>query len=415
MRTSCSLRLGRSAGAGWLAAALVTLGACRGSERDEPRLASSGSAAPSSSSAPAGSAATPTGRSSSGASAPSGSAAAPSAASPERSCDELFAPWGDHQRWPGTLAEQNELLFKQLECVHGLGGAELARLRALFAASEWIGQGNPAVSEHPVTAEQCLAATKGRGDDLRLPEFERICGAKYMAPLYDPESGQKPTDAKVCIDRFEFPNIPCAYPVTWVRANEVVEICGLEGKRICDAHEWEGACDGRLLGPDYELDTIKYWETKEAANHQRGMHNSRIVKAGAKRWAYGKEYRTGVCGTASHKSQSCGSGWSSCGTNTFPAGFFPDCQSPLGVYDQHGNAAEHMNLPLKESELATSPTHEYGFTEMKGSWFVFDQIRAHDDWCRWRAPFWHGTRITNPQSHRNYHLGFRCCKDVKPD
>jgi hypothetical protein len=51
---------------------------------------------------------------------------------------------------------------------------------------------------------------------------------------------------------------------------------------------------------------------------------------------------------------------------------------------------------------------------MKGSWFVFDQIKAHEDHCRWRAPYWHGTRVMNPKSHRNYHLGFRCCDTIKP-
>ena len=26
---------------------------------------------------------------------------------------------------------------------------------------------------------------------------------------------------------------------------------------------------------------------------------------------------------------------------------------------------------------------------------------------------WHGSRVANPNSHRNYHLSFRCCKDRK--
>ena len=33
-------------------------------------------------------------------------------------------------------------------------------------------------------------------------------------------------------------------------------------------------------------------------------------------------------------------------------------------------------------------------------------------WCRWRAPYWHGTRVLDPRSHANYHLGFRCCKSL---
>jgi hypothetical protein len=49
---------------------------------------------------------------------------------------------------------------------------------------------------------------------------------------------------------------------------------------------------------------------------------------------------------------------------------------------------------------------------MKGSWFAFDNFKAHDDWCRWRAPYWHGSRVLDPGSHANYHLGFRCCKTL---
>ena len=78
------------------------------------------------------------------------------------------------------------------------------------------------------------------------------------------------------------------------------------------------------------------------------------------------------------------------------------------------NAAEHMNLPLSPDQLASSPDQRYGHTEMKGSWFVFDQIKAHEDHCRWRAPYWHGTRVMNDKSHRNYHLGFRCCASIRP-
>lgn len=43
-----------------------------------------------------------------------------------------------------------------------------------------------------------------------------------MAPLYDPAT-ERPEDAKACIDRFGLPNIPCTYPVVWVRAREAAE------------------------------------------------------------------------------------------------------------------------------------------------------------------------------------------------
>jgi len=86
--------------------------------------------------------------------------------------------------------------------------------------------------------------------------------------------------------------------------------------------------------------------------------------------------------------------------------------SRLGVYDQHGNAAEHMSLPLKPEQLGSRGG--IGWTEMKGSWFIFNSYEAHIDDCRWRAPDWHGSKVMDPNSHANYHLGFRCCKDIAP-
>jgi hypothetical protein len=77
----------------------------------------------------------------------------------------------------------------------------------------------------------------------------------------------------------------------------------------------------------------------------------------------------------------------------------------------HGNAAEHMNLPLEAAELASRGGS--GVAEMKGSWFIFLRGEAHEDDCRWRAPAWHASKLADPESHRNYHLGFRCCKDLK--
>jgi hypothetical protein len=74
-----------------------------------------------------------------------------------------------------------------------------------------------------------------------------------------------------------------------------------------------------------------------------------------------------------------------------------------------------MNLPLNEDQMASRGSTALGFTEMKGRWFIFDTYRAHEDWCRWRAPFWHGSRVMDASSHSNYHLGFRCCKTLRTD
>ena len=164
--------------------------------------------------------------------------------------------------------------------------------------------------------------------------------------------------------------------------------------------------------PDYRFDLARGLSPAAAVERMRAAHNQ--TYGPSKSWSYGPAYQKGVCATASQKSPGCdGGGWSKCGSNTFPAGDFPACHSPLDVYDLNGNAAEHMNLPLNESQMASRGSSELGYTEMKGSWFIFDTYRAHEDWCRWRAPYWHGSRVMDEHSHANYHLGFRCCESLE--
>jgi hypothetical protein len=310
------------------------------------------------------------------------------------------------------LRAANESLFVRLQDVHALPAVQIDQLRALFQRAGYIGQGNPKISVHPTSEDDCRQHLLERGVQYDDPAFASICGARYMAPLYDPET-QTMQEATVCIDQFEFPNMPCSYPVVWVRAREAAEICQIMGKRLCDAHEWEGACAGQLLPPDYRFDLVVGKPPEVAIRVMRQAHNN--VYLASQTWSYGGVYESGLCATSGYKSPGCdGGGWTRCGSNTFPCGLFPQCRSALGVYDLHGNAAEHMNLPLNESEMASRGSETLGYTEMKGSWFIFDSYRAHEDWCRWRAPFWHGSRVMDPKSHHNYHLGFRCCNDVEP-
>ena len=275
-----------------------------------------------------------------------------------------------------------------------------------------IGQGNPATTKHPMTVEQCLTKAKAAGITFENPAFETICGSPYMAPLYD-AAKQKPEEAKVCIDQFEFPNIPCDYPVVWAQANEAAQICAAQGKRICDAHEWEGACAGDLQPADYAFDSFKNLAPEQQLKARRATHN--VVANKNEVYPYGKERKKGICAMNSTKDAKCNGGdWKNCGSNTYPAGSFPECRSRFDVYDQNGNAAEHMNIPTKPEEMASAdPLKPLGYTEMKGSWFIWDKYQAHPDHCRWRAPYWHGTKVNHAKSHSNYHLGFRCCKDVK--
>ncbi len=309
-----------------------------------------------------------------------------------------------------TLKENNEALLLEIQHVHGLSPGQMESIRAIFRASGYISQGNPAVTRHAMSREACTKKLSESAVTYENAEFERICKAKYMAPLYNP-AVEKAEDARACIDQFEFPDIPCNYPVVWVRAREAAEICTAMGKRLCDAHEWEGACAGALLPPDYRFDLAK-GVPPNAAVFRMAQANNR-ANEGHKVWAYGTHYEKGVCAATGTKTADCNGGsWTGCGSNTFPSGSFPACHSSLEVYDQHGNAAEHMNLPLNEGQMASRGSKDLGYTEMKGSWFIFDTYYAHQDWCRWRAPFWHGSRVMDPGSHHNYHLGFRCCKTL---
>jgi formylglycine-generating enzyme required for sulfatase activity len=315
--------------------------------------------------------------------------------------------------WTDPADEQREALLEKIREVHGLDDARMEAIARLFSASSVLGQGNPAVAVHPMTPAECRAKPELDEVRRRNPRFEKICGARFMAPLYDPEV-ETAEDSRSCIDQFEFPDIPCEYPVVWVRAREAALLCEAMGKRLCDAHEWEGACAGSLEAPDYAFESAKGLEPGRAVGVLRAAHNR--IQNGKKVWSYGPEYRGGICAASSFKTPGCGGGsWTKCGSNTFPAGAFPSCRSTLGVYDLHGNAAEHMNLPLAENQMASRGSREYGYTEMKGSWFIFDSYKAHEDACRWRAPFWHGSRVMDPGSHHNYHLGFRCCKTVDGD
>jgi hypothetical protein len=319
----------------------------------------------------------------------------------------LVAPAAHGQE---ARAQANVALLHELQAVHGLTDAQMDRIRAIFAQSPAIGQGNPTVTRHPVSVEQCRTRLSEQGVDYANPRFEGVCGAKYMAPLYDPLT-QTPEQASACIDQFEFPDVPCAYPVVWVKAVEAAELCAAEGKRLCDAHEWEDACQGRSEPPDYRFDLAQGVSPDVAVSRMRAAHN--LAHEHDKRWSYGPTYERGICATGSFKSPGCNGGsWTQCGSNTYPAGDFPACHSPLDVYDLNGNAAEHMNLPLNLTQMSSRGSTVLGYTEMKGSWFIFDTYRAHEDWCRWRAPFWHGSRVMDPHSHANYHLGFRCCNTL---
>lgn len=288
-------------------------------------------------------------------------------------------------------SELSKQKIEEIEKANGLSPEQSRSLEAALAKAPWLTQGG-GTAIHQMSREQCKAANIDTGKLKGGASDAAECGYPNMA-VVPTQDGKK-----VCIDRYEFPNIACDYPATWTQADQAEAICRSMGKRLCDAHEWEGACANAPQPQDW--------------NHPGNSARKKI-------WAYGDKRDPSLCAFGQPKSPGCERAIETnvgvrqaCGPNTWPSGSFPQCAGELGVYDQHGNAAEHMNLARNAKEAGANGGA--GVTEMKGSWFVFNKSGehvVHEDDCLWRAPGWHRTDVLNPGSHANYHLGFRCCAD----
>ena len=53
-----------------------------------------------------------------------------------------------------SLKERNERLFEQIRNVHALSDNQMDSIRAIFRESGYIGQGNPTITEHPMTPDR---------------------------------------------------------------------------------------------------------------------------------------------------------------------------------------------------------------------------------------------------------------------
>lgn len=321
---------------------------------------------------------------------------------------------------------------------HGMSGAQAERMRTLLTKTPGltrnIGTEDPKAfvgpnnSYHPVSREKCrtqvLDAGKIKSGDART------CGDKNMVALPGPDG-----TVKSCIDQFEFPNIACEYPVVWVPSYYAQEICRSMGKRLCNSHEWEGACAGKMEGTE----SYKFGIGDPNARRQAINTNRKKV------WAFqdkhpGRTDAAILCGVYSGKdkdvepeaaaniqdgsipglSKGCApdkSAYKTCGTNTWPSGYKYECKSSLGAYDMHGNLAEVVNLPTGPDTIAKG--NVTGMTERKGSFFVdrgglklkSGEQRYPDD-CRVRQPYEHMKPISQDKGHAFYQEGFRCCKDL---
>ncbi len=281
---------------------------------------------------------------------------------------------------------------------------------------------------HPASRQSCINKVLKTGVIRANSQFEKICGAKWMSPI-PAGPGQSIASAKVCIDQFEFPDLPCEYPIVWAPASFARQACLAMGKRVCNSHEWEGGCAGHMD------DSNPYLFNLESLQERRAVYNSQREKVWAFDWSperkghVSSEFcaifnphdpeldprlqgRTGQYYTAIGKSPACqqtNSDYNNCGSHTWPAGMKAACASANQVYDMHGNVAEVVNFPQTPGGLADSSGHT-DHTERKGSFFV---IRSgYPDDCRVRQPYEHFNDFATDK-HSFYQEGFRCCKDVE--
>lgn len=245
---------------------------------------------------------------------------------------------------------------------------------SLAMARRWLGpgsnhgnQGNPAISTHAVSRAQCKEGLKGVV--LQTTEQRELCGAPWEVPIHTGD----PKKASVCIDQFEYPNRPCALPLVFTSPIAATQLCAIQGKRLCTQEEWNVACEADPNGGP------------------------------PSRYAYGDELDLSACHTGKGKNPRCDVDhglWKTCSTDDVPSGSYPRCRSRLGVYDQHGNLAEAMTR--KEKSV--------NYVQLKGSAWFYDGKMYADD-CRF-DPRWHVDPVMESW-HTNYHLGFRCCRDLK--
>ena len=170
-----------------------------------------------------------------------------------------------------------------------------------------------------------------------------------------------------CIDRYEFPNQKGAFPVILANWYEAVELCAVEGKRMCDEAEWTFACEGEEATPypyGYERDVEscvvdRPWKPfNEVAMRPRD---------GAPAMAEMDRLWQGVA-----------------------SGSRPRCKSSFGVFDMTGNVDE-WTRSVRDGERPSI---------LKGGYW--GPVRTR---CR------PSTR-SHDENHMFYQQGVRCCGDA---
>jgi formylglycine-generating enzyme required for sulfatase activity len=199
--------------------------------------------------------------------------------------------------------------------------------------------------------------------DLRQDKRDAHCYAYWEGVTA--EEG-KPTDIRVCMDRFEAPNIEGHRPFVMRSFDGAKRWCEGRGKRVCTEQEWELGCEGperRPLAYGWRVDVAlcnsdKHWrpfDTKKLNSPDADVQDAEVKKL-----------------------------WQGS-----PSGAYATCVSGFGIYDMMGNVEEWV---------VSRPRRAVPGSLMGGFW----------------AKPWTGCRGANDAHEPTfafYETGFRCCAD----
>jgi formylglycine-generating enzyme required for sulfatase activity len=176
----------------------------------------------------------------------------------------------------------------------------------------------------------------------------------------------KATEIRVCMDRFEAPNIRGDKPFVMRSYESAQRWCGERGKRVCREQEWELACEG----PDHRPLSYGWRVDIKLCNSDKTWRPFDVRKL------YSRD--------ATEQDAELLRLWQGS-----PSGAYASCVSPFGIYDLNGNVEEWV---------ASRPGRPVPGSLMGGFW----------------AKPWTGCRGTNDAhepSFTFYETGFRCCAD----
>lgn len=169
----------------------------------------------------------------------------------------------------------------------------------------------------------------------------------------------------VCVNQFEYPNMPGEYPTIFINYFEAQELCFQRGERLCTEEEWTFACEGEDATP-YPYGYVRNDEFCNIDHIWRQYNDGKFLAGGHETMLELDRLWQGEA-----------------------SGMRPECKSSFGVYDMTGNV----------DEWATSSRKRPFIDVMKGGYW--GPVRTR---CR------PATTIHGPDLEF-YQQGFRCCSN----